>query len=176
MLEYSPELLNQWTNVGKLEAERAYHGVLSIGPQLLRCMEGCLELSAQNSFHENLISTSFLSPFACLFVWLSHQKLWRQHFLIKNRQPKLVPQARTNDPSRKSKNRKNETLIFMQCYISITSIHHPTYRYLLIRSFCGPFCWFRGPDTDLHVVEGFKELRVFSIVLINIPPNLKLGI
>jgi len=39
VLEYSPELLNQWTNVGKLEAERAYHGVLSIGPQLLRCME-----------------------------------------------------------------------------------------------------------------------------------------
>jgi len=39
VLEYSPAPLNQWTNVGKLEAERAYHGVLSIDPQLLRCME-----------------------------------------------------------------------------------------------------------------------------------------
>ena len=43
VLEYQPEPSNQWTTVGQLETGRNAHAVLSIGPELLPCLEGCLK-------------------------------------------------------------------------------------------------------------------------------------
>ena len=43
VLEYQTEPSNQWTTVGQLETGRSKHAVLSIGPKLLPCFEGCLE-------------------------------------------------------------------------------------------------------------------------------------
>ena len=42
VLEYQPEPSNQWTTVGQLERKRRSHWVLSITPELLPCLEGCL--------------------------------------------------------------------------------------------------------------------------------------
>jgi len=39
VLEYQPEPSNQWTTVGQQEAERGYHSVISIGPELLPCLK-----------------------------------------------------------------------------------------------------------------------------------------
>ena len=44
VLEYQPEPSNKWTTVGRLEAKKEWHAVLSIGPELLSCLEGCLAL------------------------------------------------------------------------------------------------------------------------------------
>ena len=44
VLEYQPEPSNKWTTVGRLEAKKEWHAVLSIGPELLPCLEGCLAL------------------------------------------------------------------------------------------------------------------------------------
>ena len=42
MLEYQPEPMNHWNIVGQLEAKKEHHGVLSIDPELLPCLKGCL--------------------------------------------------------------------------------------------------------------------------------------
>ena len=42
VLEYQPEPSNQWTTVGQLETGRQAHAVLSIGPEALPCLQGCL--------------------------------------------------------------------------------------------------------------------------------------
>merc|ERR1712126_148090 len=44
VLEYPPEPSNQWITVGQLKRKRRNHGVLSITPELLPCLEGCLVL------------------------------------------------------------------------------------------------------------------------------------
>ena len=42
VLEYQPEPVNHWNIVGQLEAKRERHAVLSIDPELLPCLKGCL--------------------------------------------------------------------------------------------------------------------------------------
>ena len=47
VLEYQPEPMNNWNVVGQLEATREHHGVLSIDPELLPCLKGCLSKLAK---------------------------------------------------------------------------------------------------------------------------------
>ena len=48
MLEYQPEPLNQWTTIGQLETGRTAHAALSIGSEVLPCLQGHFEYADQN--------------------------------------------------------------------------------------------------------------------------------
>ena len=48
VLEYQPEPSNQWTTVGQLKTNRAFHAVLSIGSEALPCLQGSFEYADQN--------------------------------------------------------------------------------------------------------------------------------
>ena len=63
MLEYQPEPSNQWTTVGQLEAKRAWHAVLFIGPEALPCLEGCLkkdELFVESQYYHQVYHYHYL--------------------------------------------------------------------------------------------------------------------
>ena len=42
VLEYQPEPMNHWNIVGQLETKREWHGLLTIDPEALPCLQGCL--------------------------------------------------------------------------------------------------------------------------------------
>ena len=48
VLEYQPEPSNQWTTIGQLETGRTAHAALSIGSEVLPCLQGHFEYADQN--------------------------------------------------------------------------------------------------------------------------------
>ena len=86
MLEYQPEPSNQWTTVGQLETGRDRHAVLSIGSEVLSCLQGCLEQDDLFVGSLSSLSKEFASSSSCLsglsYLWRFYKADDHDHLII----------------------------------------------------------------------------------------------